>query len=86
MLTHSYNWIMAPLMMRSWEGHTAYWMSYVAVTSFMTGQPTISFPSFLCRVYSRRQATPNPDLEDKNISVNMIHRNDMIYDVITDCE
>lgn len=45
MLTHSYNWIMAPLLMRSWEGHTAYRTSYVAVTSSMTPQPTIPSPS-----------------------------------------
>lgn len=42
MLTHSQNWIMAPLWMHSCEGHAAYWMDYLAVTSSTARQPTIS--------------------------------------------
>lgn len=64
MLTHSYNGIMAPLVMRSWDDHTAYWGSYVVVTSSMTPQLTISLSLSRWRVYPRRQTPPSPDLQN----------------------
>lgn len=69
MLTHSYNGIMAPLVMRSWDDHTACWVSNVAVTSSTTREPNISPSLPRCCVYSRREATPSPDLQNEDSSV-----------------
>ncbi len=57
MLTHSYNWIMTPLVTRSSEDHTACCTSYVVATPSMTPQSAISFFLLLCCVYLRRQVT-----------------------------
>lgn len=54
MLTHSYNWIMASLVMRSWEGHTAYWMSYVAGTHCIV----LSSSSLLCPIAGNSESRP----------------------------